>query len=167
KWRIDWESNKLSVCEISSETNKDVLIISNEIIRCNILDNNALIIKTRDKRKYLYRYDIDKNKIMEYGMDNTEHENIEIVFNDQKYRWRIDWKNKKLSICKNTNKEYKELCSKDLEYLPYNWNILNNNALALLNEDHLALLDEGRSRITPLYYKHITILTIFKYDIND
>ena len=122
----------------TTESMRITCIFSCGRCNCNILDNNALLSYINHHGTGIsvitvYKYDINDNKI-------TDHENTEIYFNDQQHKWRIDWKNKKLSICKNTNEE---LCSKNLEYLPYNWNILNNNALALLNEDHLA---EGARR---------------------
>ncbi|GBC16149.2 hypothetical protein GLOIN_2v1731430 [Rhizophagus irregularis DAOM 181602=DAOM 197198] len=58
-------------------------------------------------------------------------ENEDINFKNQKYKWRIDLKNKKLSVVA----EQRILNSKNLEdnswNSKWNWKILNNNALAL------------------------------------
>src|SRR5205085_2289407 len=49
----------------------------------------------------------------------------DVYFNDQKYKWKIDWKNKKLSVC---NQKNDVLCSKKLPDI-LECSILNNNAL--------------------------------------
>ncbi|CAB4374133.1 unnamed protein product [Rhizophagus irregularis] len=61
---------------------------------------------------------------------NSFMDMILIDFNNQKYKWKIDLENSILSVYNDEEL----LCSKDMSYLKdlLNWEILNNNTLALL-----------------------------------
>ncbi|CAI2166817.1 14360_t:CDS:2 [Funneliformis geosporum] len=81
--------------------------------------------------------DMENIRALVSNQDKTEDdEPIDINFNNQKYKWRIDQKNKKLSIFKLSSDTNGELCStklkefKEFELVGIHWRILNNNALA-------------------------------------
>ncbi|PKY55888.1 hypothetical protein RhiirA4_548963 [Rhizophagus irregularis] len=75
----------------------------------------------------------DMENLRKLVSKNCEYidENEDIDFKNQKYKWRIDLKNKKLSVVHDQG----ILDSKNLDdnswNLKWNWKILNNNALAL------------------------------------
>ncbi|CAI2197113.1 14150_t:CDS:2, partial [Funneliformis geosporum] len=82
---------------------------------------------------------------------------IDINFINQKYKWRIDQKNKKLSIDELPSDTNEELCSRELkefELVGIHWRILDNNALAL------------RQTMQNVKTKYLYI-TIYKYDITN
>src|SRR5581483_4807338 len=64
--------------------------------------------------------------------EENEEKLADIYFNDQKYKWQIDWKNKKLSVCMEKNDV---LCSKKLSETICCCNILNSNALLVSYND--------------------------------